>query len=281
MTGSNDRLRIEVAQVLDDVAQIVTGLADAQRGHRRLTASGSAENGRIVVIADASGAVAEVVFGDGVENLGYHRIATATVRAAQQAANAAKDKSDELLTPLRTALARLPKLSDFLDARTPDRAAVSDEIPPPPPALLTPPRERVPAFGDDVAGPLDAPPPSEVPVEPGPDAPGSGDGDPTAEIIRLQSRRAGLYTTGAARGRRVMVAVNADGVMIDLEFSPAIGDLDYDEIADAITAASHAAVREVARMVTALFTPITGERPRYPGASATLADLGRFRDQLR
>ena len=263
MNGGNDRLRVEVTQVLDEVRDLITGMAEARQRYERLTASASAENGRVVVVVDASGAVTEVEFADDVDHLGYHRIGRAVVQAAQDAARKAKQHSDRMLAPLRSAQERLPKLSDYFEPGSP---MAEEQTPPPPPASLTPPGARDP-------GPV-RPAPAEEDAAP-------EIRDRTAEIVRVQNERAELYATGAARGRRVMVAVNADGVVIDLKFAPAVGDLEYDEIADAITAAAREAVREVARKVTELFAPLAGDRPRYPGAEAMLSDIGRFRDQLR
>lgn len=257
--GSNERLKTEVAQLLDDVHHLITGFADARRRHQALTASASVERERITVVADASGAVAEVIYAEDIDDLGYSQIARGTVQAAQQAAHEVKRKADEILAPLRTMQARLPTLADLVDGMP-----RQDEIPPPPPALLTPLAERK---------DLD----EAVVAEPG----AEDAGDLSAEVRRLQDRRARLVATAAAEGRRVLVAVNADGILVDIKFSPGIGDLDYDEIADAVTEASRAAVAEVARKVTVLFTPILVDRPRYPGPDVTLAGLEQFRDQLR
>ncbi|WP_194852921.1 YbaB/EbfC family nucleoid-associated protein [Nocardia sp. SYP-A9097] len=251
--GSNERLKTEVAQVLDDVHQLINGFADARRRYGALTATASVERERIIVTVDASGAVTAVDFAENVDDLGYTLIARGTVRAAQQAASEVKLRADELLAPLRAAQARLPVLADLIPGMPRE-----PQVAPPPPALLTPPGERDAGL-----------------------APEPACDDPAAEIVRLQDRRAELYGTGAAEGRRVLAAVNADGVLIDLKFSSGIGDLDFDEIADAVTAASRAAVAEVARMVTALFAPLLRTDAAYPGPAATLAGIEQLRDQLR
>lgn len=271
MTRSNDRLKSEVAQVLDDVRQLITGFADAQRRHRAVTASVSVERDRITVTADASGAVAEVSYAEDIDDLGYHQIARGTVLAAQQAATEVKRRAEEILAPLRLMQARLPKLTDLVG-----ELPRQDEIPPPPPALLTPLGDR--KDDDFGAGPLDAPPG-------GPGASGSALDDQDvgariAQLVRLQDRRARVFATGTAEGRRVLAAVNADGILIDLKFSSGIADLDYDEIAEAVTEASRAAVAEVARMVTELFAPVSGDHPPYPGPAIALAGIEQLRNQL-
>ncbi|MFI9504696.1 YbaB/EbfC family nucleoid-associated protein [Nocardia sp. NPDC052566] len=249
MHGPNDRLKSEVAQVIDDVHRLITGFAEAKRLHQAVTASVTAERERIVVVADVSGAVTEVYFEDGIEDLGYHQIARGVVQAAQRAAAEVKSKADEILSPQRSALLRLPKLSDLVDW-LPDE----ESIPTPPPALLTPPAEREPVA--DI-----------------------GDG---ADLTVRQERRARLFATASAAGRRVSVTVNSDGVLIDLQFSGAIADLDYAEIADAIAASSRAAVAAVARKVADLYAPtVEDDRPPFPGPDAVLAGIERLRDQLR
>ncbi|CAM4113430.1 YbaB/EbfC family nucleoid-associated protein [Nocardia ninae] len=249
MHGPNDRLRMEVAQVVDDVHRLISGFAEAKRLHQKVTASASAERERIVVVADVSGAVTEVDFDDDIEDLGYHQIARGVVQAAQRAAAAVQRKADEILSAQRAALLGLPKLSDLVDWM-PDE----QQLPPPPPALLTPPAEREPLA---------------VVSE-------------HADLVELQEQRARLFATASAEGRRVTVAVNADGVLIDLQFSGAIADLGYEEIAEAIVAASRAAVAAVARKVADLYAPtVENDRPRFPGPDVVLAGIERLRDQLR
>lgn len=249
MPGPNDRLKAEVAQVIDDVHQLISGLAEAKRLHEAVTASAAAERERIVVVVDVSGALTEVCFDDDIEELGYHQIARGVVQAAQRAAAEVKSRADEILSAQRAALLRLPKLSDLVDWMPEEQ-----RLPSPPPALLTSPAEREP-----VAAVVDR-----------------------TDLIGLQEHRARLFATASAEGRRVSVAVNADGVLIDLQFSGAVGDLDYEEIADAITAASRAAVAAVARKVADLYAPtVEDDRPRFPGPDVVLAGLERLRDQLR
>ncbi|MGC4994620.1 YbaB/EbfC family nucleoid-associated protein [Nocardia salmonicida] len=262
MTDPNDRLRIDAAQVLDDVHQLISGFAAARQQHQALTASASAEGGRITVVADASGAVMEVIFDDFVDDLSYQRIARGTLQAAQRAATAVKGKAEAILTPLQAMQARLPKLSDLFDWMPRE-----DPIPPPPAALLTRPGEREPMVTDGAAS-----------AEAGPDRPLD---DVIGDLVELQNQRARLYATGAAEGRRILVAVNADGVMIDLKFAPGVSELEYDEIAAAITAASRVAVAGVARKVAELYAPAAEDRPPYPGPEATLAHIDLFREQLR
>ena len=101
------------------------------------------------------------------------------------------------------------------------------------------------------------------------------------EINRLQQERTGLMGVGTAERRRVTVTVNADGVTIDVRFSSDVDDLDYDEIAAAITEASRSAVADVAKQTAELFAPITPDTAGHIEVNETLSALANIRDQLR
>jgi DNA-binding protein YbaB len=101
------------------------------------------------------------------------------------------------------------------------------------------------------------------------------------EITRLQQERTQLMGVGVVERRRVTVTVNADGITIDIKFSSDIGDLDYDEIAAAITEASQLAVADVAEQTTALFAPITTDPTDRIDMDETLSGIANMRDQLR
>lgn len=275
MVRSSDRLKSDVAQVLDEVGQLIAGMAGARQRLQALTASAETERGRVLVVVDASGAVSEVSFADDADDLDYKQLARAVVAAAQQAAAQVKRRSDAIMAPLQAAQARLPQLSDLVDW-----LPRQDGIPLPPPALLTPPGER------DATDLFDIERDGPAPVAPGAKDSDEAAGSPAvadqaAEIVRWQNHRAKLVATGTAEGRRVSAAVNADCVLIDLKFSTGIGDLDYDEIAEAITEASRQAVLAMARMTTALFAPIAADRTGFPGPAAILTGVEQLRDQLR
>ncbi|MEU7145817.1 YbaB/EbfC family nucleoid-associated protein [Nocardia sp. NPDC046473] len=278
MTRSSDRLKSDVAQVLDDVGQLIAGMAGARQRLQALTASAETERGRVLVVVDASGAVTEVSFADDVDDLDYKQLARAVVAAAQQAAAQVKRRSDAIMAPLHAAQARLPQLSDLV-VWMPRQ----DGIPQPPPALLTPPGDRVATdlFDIERDGPTPVPHGAGDTADSAAVSGISAVADQAAEIIRLQDLRAKLVATGTAEGRRVSAAVNADCILIDLKFSTGIGDLDYDEIAEAIAEAARQAVSAVARMATALFAPIAADRTGFPGPAAILTGVEQLRDQLR
>ncbi|MFE3188747.1 YbaB/EbfC family nucleoid-associated protein [Nocardia sp. NPDC059240] len=96
-----------------------------------------------------------------------------------------------------------------------------------------------------------------------------GFADQMRTITRLQRERAALTASATVRGRRVTVTVNADGTVIETRFGSGIEDLDYPEIAKAMTEAAQQASAEVARLGRELMAPVSQNRNRLP----KLADL--------
>lgn len=102
-----------------------------------------------------------------------------------------------------------------------------------------------------------------------------------AEMTRLQAEWAQLVATGTAERRRVRVTVNADGIAIDIKFAADISDLDYDEIAAAVTEASGKAVLDLAEQTKVLMAPVAVDRGAAPKPADLLAAVASLRDQLR
>ncbi|MEC3913327.1 YbaB/EbfC family nucleoid-associated protein [Nocardia sp. CDC160] len=88
-------------------------------------------------------------------------------------------------------------------------------------------------------------------------------------ITRLQQERAALTASATVRGKRVTVTVNADGTVIETKFGSGIEDLDYPEIAKAVTEAAQQAAAEAARRSREIMAPVSQNRERLP----KLADL--------
>ncbi|MGW4117284.1 YbaB/EbfC family nucleoid-associated protein [Nocardia sp. NPDC004711] len=95
-----------------------------------------------------------------------------------------------------------------------------------------------------------------------------GFGEQMRLITQLQHERAALTASVTVR-KRVTVTVNADGTVIETKFSSDIEDLDYTEIARAVTDAAQQAAAEVARRGRDIMAPVSQNRKRLP----TLADL--------
>jgi DNA-binding protein YbaB len=87
-------------------------------------------------------------------------------------------------------------------------------------------------------------------------------------IAEVQQQRVELTATATAGEGRVRITVNADGVVIETRFADDIDELDYDEIADAVTEATQEAASEVARRAEELIAPIRKTRSRLPSLSS-------------
>ncbi|WP_328393382.1 YbaB/EbfC family nucleoid-associated protein [Nocardia sp. NBC_00416] len=83
-------------------------------------------------------------------------------------------------------------------------------------------------------------------------------------ISQLQVQRARLTASASVRDRRVTVSVNADGVVIETKFSSDVDDLDYDELAAAMTQAAQQAAAEVMRLTEELLQPLTERNVAMP-----------------
>ncbi|WP_405162040.1 YbaB/EbfC family nucleoid-associated protein [Nocardia sp. NBC_01499] len=96
-------------------------------------------------------------------------------------------------------------------------------------------------------------------------------------IAEVQRQRVELTATATAGKGRVRITVNADGVVIETEFGDDIDELDYDEIADAVTEATQEAAAEVARRAEELIAPIRETRSRLPSLSSLVEGLPDMR----
>ncbi|MRH92853.1 YbaB/EbfC family DNA-binding protein [Nocardia sp. SYP-A9097] len=96
-----------------------------------------------------------------------------------------------------------------------------------------------------------------------------GFADQMRTITQLQRERAALTATATVRQKRVTVTVNAEGTVIETKFGSDIADLDYPEIAKAITEAAQQAAAEVAQRGREVLAPVSQNQNRLP----KLADL--------
>jgi DNA-binding protein YbaB len=98
-------------------------------------------------------------------------------------------------------------------------------------------------------------------------------------IAELQRQRSLLTATVVVCDKRIQVTVNADGLLVDTLFAEDIGDLSYEEIATAITAAVQAATAEVMRRSSELMQPLPGVGGGMPmgapGAAGGTAQSGK------
>lgn len=149
----NRQLAEQTSELIDHFQQAVGRIADARSALRAMTATASAEHGRIVVTVDVTGAIARTEFSDEVADLPYGAIARGIVAAAQHAAAEVRRKREELMAPLQALRARMPAVDEHLPGLT-MLAGLRAELPQQVPAPLTPPSEREqysgPDYGDDM-----------------------------------------------------------------------------------------------------------------------------------
>ncbi|MBJ8338601.1 YbaB/EbfC family nucleoid-associated protein [Antrihabitans sp. YC3-6] len=98
------------------------------------------------------------------------------------------------------------------------------------------------------------------------------------DVTAAQQKRARLTARASAEDKRVMVTVNAEGVVIETEFASDVDDLSYDEIAAAVTRAAQEAAREVARLSQELLEPLAAQRARLPSLSEVVPGMPDLRD---
>jgi DNA-binding protein YbaB len=270
---ANERLLGDLANLIDSVQAQMSQMEQVKNLRDQLTASASAERGRVTVVVDVHGRLTETRFDEDIADLTYLEIGKAVTAAAQKAAAEVKLKQDELMAPLLAVRARMPKVEDIIEG-VPD---LRSEFPVPPEVSTDPPgvRERETQgleFEDAVEHDQDA-----------------TDGFAAAmvtfrtrmrDIDRLQHKRAKLTATVTAQRRRVTVTVNADGVVIETKFASDIDDLSYEEIALAITTASAEAVAEVARKSGELMRPMVADRPPMPDLGQMIASITGLRDEI-
>ncbi|WP_040804431.1 YbaB/EbfC family nucleoid-associated protein [Nocardia concava] len=105
--------------------------------------------------------------------------------------------------------------------------------------------------------------------------------DQMRNITQLQQQRAALTASASVRGKRVTVTVNADGTLIETKFGSGIEDLDYQEIAKAVTEAAQQACAEVARRGREVMAPVSQNRNRLPKLAELVPDMPDLARELQ
>ncbi|MFI9504991.1 YbaB/EbfC family DNA-binding protein [Nocardia sp. NPDC052566] len=85
-----------------------------------------------------------------------------------------------------------------------------------------------------------------------------------AAMAELERQRLLHTATALVRDKRIQVTVNSDGVLIETRFADDIGDLSYDEIADAVVDAVRTAATEVIRKGRDLMWPLLERDTEVP-----------------
>ncbi|WP_067695729.1 YbaB/EbfC family nucleoid-associated protein [Nocardia jejuensis] len=108
-----------------------------------------------------------------------------------------------------------------------------------------------------------------------------GFADQMRTITELQRERAALTATATVRQKRVTVTVNAEGTVIETKFGSGIEDLDYAEIAKAVTEAAQQASAEVAARGREVLAPVSQNRDRLPKLSDLVPGMPDLSRELR
>ncbi|MFB8002137.1 YbaB/EbfC family nucleoid-associated protein [Nocardia sp. NPDC056000] len=108
-----------------------------------------------------------------------------------------------------------------------------------------------------------------------------GFADQMRTITQLQRERAALTASASVRQKRVTVTVNAEGTVIETKFNSEIADLDYPEIAKAITEAAQQAAAEVAQRGRDILAPVSQNRNRLPKLSDLVPGMPDLSRELR
>ncbi|MFE9582126.1 YbaB/EbfC family nucleoid-associated protein [Nocardia sp. NPDC006044] len=99
-------------------------------------------------------------------------------------------------------------------------------------------------------------------------------------IARLQQQRLALMGKATVRGGRVTVVVNADGNVIETKFGRGVEDLEYAELARAVTQAAQEATADVRRQSQELLAPFQEERARLPKLSDLVEGMPDLSSQM-
>ncbi|WP_328396370.1 YbaB/EbfC family nucleoid-associated protein [Nocardia sp. NBC_00416] len=111
----NERTKSEFAELLESAQEQVRVISRIQQQRAELTASAQARGKKVTVTVNADNTVIDVEFTDSIAELSYAEIARAVIEAAQKASAEITRKTSELMTPIETQRARMPKLTDLLE----------------------------------------------------------------------------------------------------------------------------------------------------------------------
>ncbi|KAF0848240.1 YbaB/EbfC family nucleoid-associated protein [Nocardia caishijiensis] len=110
----NEQARADMADILEGVQEQMRTIARLQQERATLTATATVRR-HVTVTVNADNVVIETKFGPDVEDLSYAEIAKAVTEAAKQASADMARQTSQLLEPLNTQRARMPKLSDLVE----------------------------------------------------------------------------------------------------------------------------------------------------------------------
>jgi DNA-binding protein YbaB len=92
-------------------------------------------------------------------------------------------------------------------------------------------------------------------------------------IADIEQRAAQLTASAAVHDERIVVTVNADGHLIDIQFSDNVKSLSYPEISAGVLAAARAAAADVRQQAEELIAPMHEQRAQVPALHEMIAGL--------
>ncbi len=98
-------------------------------------------------------------------------------------------------------------------------------------------------------------------------------------VARVQNERTRLTASATVR-KRVTVAVNADGTVIETKLGAGVEDLTYPELAKAFTEAAQQAAAAVSRKVEELMMPLHDQRARLPKLTELIEGMPDLRAEM-
>lgn len=100
-----------------------------------------------------------------------------------------------------------------------------------------------------------------------------------ADVAALQRKQAELTATGAAADGMVEVTVNAHGQLVKTVIDESyLSEYEFEELADHVTEAAHAAAGDAARQMTEMMAPLGERRKRLPSLSEFVDGAPDLRD---
>ncbi|MGI5221410.1 YbaB/EbfC family nucleoid-associated protein [Nocardia sp. CA-290969] len=112
---TNEQAKADFAAIMGGVREQMRTIARIQQQRAELTATGTARGKKVRVTVNADNTVIDVKFADDIDELSYSEIAKAIVEATQRACKEIAEKTSDLMAPLETQKARMPKLSELVE----------------------------------------------------------------------------------------------------------------------------------------------------------------------
>ncbi|MFD4432650.1 YbaB/EbfC family nucleoid-associated protein [Nocardia sp. NPDC058497] len=111
---TNEHAKAQMADILETVQKQMRVIAQVQQDRAKIIASATVRK-RVTVTVNADYKVIETKFAPDIDDLTYTEIAKAVTEAAQQAAAEVARRTQEMMAPIQSERARLPKITELVD----------------------------------------------------------------------------------------------------------------------------------------------------------------------